>query len=125
MTAPRPAILLVEDDKLLRDSFEILLDDAGYRVLAAATAGRAIELVREERPGIVILDLGLPDRPGLDVVRAIRKDPSLAGLPVIALTGRVGAGEEAAALDAGCDRYLPKPVAPTQLLRELAALMEA
>lgn len=125
MTDLRPSILLVEDDDLLRDSFSILLDEAGYRVLTEGTARGAIDTTRDARPGLVILDLGLPDRPGLDVVREIRKDPDTAGTPVIALTGRVGAGEEQACLEAGCNRFLAKPVAATQLLEELAVFMEA
>lgn len=125
MTDHRPSILLVEDDDLLRDSFRILLEEAGYRVLSEGTATGAIDSAREARPGVVLLDLGLPDRPGLDVVRAIREDPEMAGTPVIALTGRVGAREEKECLEAGCNRFLAKPVAPTQLLDELAVLIEA
>jgi two-component system cell cycle response regulator DivK len=125
MTDPRPSVLLVEDDDLLRDSFRILLDDAGYEVLTAGTAGDAIDATRDHRPGLVILDLGLPDRPGLEVVRTIRRDPDLAEVPVIALTGRVGAGEEAACLEAGCNRYLAKPVAVSELLQEMAAFVGA
>lgn len=123
MSDTRPSILLVEDDDLLRESFQLLLEDAGYRVLTAGTARIAIDTTRDARPGLVILDLGLPDRPGLDVVREIREDPELAGIPVIALTGRVGAAEEKAALDAGCNRFLPKPVPARALLEELAALV--
>ena len=125
MTEPQPSILLVEDDALLRDSFAILLEESGYRVLTAGTAADAIQIASEERPGLVVLDLGLPDRPGLDVVRAIREDPEVADTPVIALTGRVGAGEEQASLDAGCNRYLAKPIAPSDLLAELEALVRA
>jgi DNA-binding response OmpR family regulator len=119
----RPSILLVEDDELLRESFAILLDDAGYHVLTAGTAGDALDTTRDARPGLVVLDLGLPDRPGLEVVREMRADPDLTDIPVIALTGRVGAAEERAALDAGCTRFLGKPVPAKELLKELAALV--
>jgi DNA-binding response OmpR family regulator len=119
----QPSILLVEDDDLLRESFEILLDHAGYRVLTAATADDAISAVRTGRPALVVLDLGLPDRPGLDVVREIRGDPDLADVTVVALTGSVSAREQQAALDAGCDRFLAKPVPAQALLDELAALV--
>ncbi len=125
MTDPRPRILLVEDDDLLRDSFQILLGDAGYNVLTAGTARNAIDTARSEHPSLVILDLGLPDRPGLEVVRTLRADPDLAAVPVIALTGRVGAGEEEACLDAGCNRYLAKPVGASRLLEEMAVFVEA
>ena len=125
MTDPRPRVLLVEDDDLLRESFQILLDDAGYRVLTAGTARSAIDTARDEHPNLVILDLGLPDRPGLDVVRIFRADPDLAAVPVIALTGRVGPGQEEACLEAGCNRFLAKPVAASRLLQEMATFVEA
>jgi CheY-like chemotaxis protein len=123
MTDVDRTILIVEDDDLLRDAFRLLLEDAGYQVLEAGTAAQAIELARERLPALILLDLGLPDRPGLDVVRAVRQDPDMVKLPVIALTGRVGPAEERECLEAGCDRYLAKPVAPTDLLRELPALI--
>lgn len=116
-------ILIVEDDELLRDAFKLLLEDAGYQVLEAGTAADAIRIATEKLPALVVLDLGLPDRPGLDVVRSFREDPDLVETPVIALTGRVGPAEERECLEAGCDRYLPKPVAPADLLRELPALL--
>ena len=123
MTPPRPTILLVEDDDLLRDSFAILLDDAGYDVLTAGTAAAAVETALARHPSLVILDLGLPDRPGLEVVRELRAEPTLADLGIIALTGRVGADCEKACLDAGCDRFLAKPVPASKLLDELAELV--
>jgi two-component system, cell cycle response regulator DivK len=123
MTDIDRTILIVEDDELLRDAFKLLLEDAGYQVLEAGSAGEALSLVIERLPALVVLDLGLPDRPGLDVVRAMRQDDDLKGTPVIALTGRVGEGERRACLEAGCDRYLAKPVSPSDLLRELPTLL--
>lgn len=124
MTDIDRTILIVEDDELLRDAFKLLLEDAGYQVLEAGTARDAIEQVTEKLPSVVVLDMGLPDRPGLDVVRAMRADPDLRETPVIALTGRVGEAEKRECLDAGCDRYLTKPVAPSDLLAELPALLQ-
>lgn len=123
MTEVDRTILIVEDDELLRDAFKLLLEDAGYQVLEAGTAREAIALATERLPALIVLDLGLPDRPGLDVVRTLRRDPDMVDLPVIALTGRVGPAEERECLEAGCDRYLAKPVAPSDLLRELPALI--
>jgi hypothetical protein len=62
-----PTILLVEDDQLLREALRMLLEDAGYRVLEAETAAQALDRSSDERPALVVLDLGLPDRPGLEV----------------------------------------------------------
>lgn len=124
MTDIDRTILIVEDDYLLRDAFKLLLEDAGYQVLEAGTARAALDTVTEKLPAIVVLDLGLPDGPGLDVVRAMRLDPALRETPVIALTGRVGEREKRECLEAGCDRYLAKPIAPSELLRELPAFLE-
>lgn len=119
----RPTILLVEDDALLRDAFRLLLEDSGYRVVEAGTAGEAIEATSADPPSLVLLDLGLPDRPGLDVARAMRDTPATREIPVVALTGRVGADERRACLDAGCNMYLAKPVEPKQLLRRIAEVL--
>ena len=116
-------ILIVEDDDLLRDAFKILLEDAGYQVLEAATGAGALATAQQRLPALIILDMGLPDRSGIDVVRSIRQDPDLIDTPVIALTGRVGESEKRACLEAGCDRYLSKPIAPTALLSELPELL--
>lgn len=116
-------ILLVEDDPLLRQALCLLLADAGYRVIEAGTAAAALAAVARDRPSLVLLDLGLPDRPGLDVVRSVCADPATRHIPVVALTGRVGAAEKKAALDAGCVLYLTKPIEPRVLLERLPALL--
>ena len=123
MTDIDRTILIVEDDELLRDAFRLLLEDAGYQVLEAGTANEAIALAQDRLPALMVLDLGLPDRPGLEVVRTLRRDPALIDIPVVALTGGVGEAEKRACLDAGCDRYLAKPVSPRELLRELPELL--
>lgn len=124
MTDYDRTILIVEDDTLLREAFKILLEDAGYQVIEAGTAAAALDLATSRLPALVMLDMGLPDRPGIEVVRALRADPGLADTPVIALTGRVGEEERRACLEAGCDRYLSKPISPSDLLRELPQLLE-
>ncbi len=117
--AGRVKILLVEDDDLLREAFRLLLEDGGYEVHEAGTAAEALRTVAAERPALVLLDLGLPDRPGLEVARAMRSAPETSATPVFALTGRVGADERRACLDAGCSVYLAKPVEPRTLLRRI------
>ena len=115
-------ILLVEDDPLLRDAFRLLLEYAGYRVLGAGSAREALDYTAAETPSFVLLDLGLPDRPGLDVARELRERDDLRDLPIIALTGRVGAAEQRECLQAGCTLYLAKPIGPRELLRQLREL---
>ncbi|HEX9106593.1 MAG TPA: response regulator [Longimicrobiales bacterium] len=112
-------ILLVEDDALLREAFRLLLEDVGYEVEEAGTAAEALRAVAAGKPALVLLDLGLPDRPGLDVARELRQDPETRDMPVFALTGHVGADERRACLDAGCSVYLAKPVEPRALIRRI------
>lgn len=118
-------ILLVEDDSLLRRAFTLLLQDAGYRVREAGTAADAIEEARQRAPAMVLLDMGLPDRPGLDVARALREMPDTAGVPIVALTGRFGYDEEMACREAGCTHFFPKPIEPRELIRRLPEILEA
>ena len=118
--ANHPArILLVEDDSLLREAFRLLLEDVGYEVHEAGTAAEALRACAARPPALVLLDLGLPDRPGLDVARELRRSPETRHTPVFALTGRVGADERRACLDAGCSAYLAKPIEPRTLLRRI------
>jgi DNA-binding response OmpR family regulator len=124
-TSTRPTILLVEDDPLLRDAFRLLLEDAGYRVVEAGSAAEAFACVDREVPSLILLDLGLPDRPGLDVARTLRRQPATLEVPIVALTGHTGARERRACLDAGCTTFLPKPIEPRELLHRLPELLMA
>jgi len=113
-------ILLVEDDSLLRHAFRLLLEDAGYRIYEAGTAHEALEKARASTPDLVLLDLGLPDAPGLDVARTLRLHEPTQDTPIVALTGRVGADEKQECIDAGCTAYLAKPVPAKELLKRLS-----
>ena len=116
-------VLLVEDDALLRQAFRILLEDAGYRVTEAGSAAEALAAASAETPAIVVLDMGLPDRPGLDVARELRSTEATRQVPIVALTGRVGTQEREACLAAGCTEYHGKPLQPHRLLERLDALL--
>ena len=97
----------------------MLLEDAGYEVTEAGSAAEALAAVAERPPALILLDLGLPDRPGLDVVRELAKTPTTREIPVVALTGRVGPEEQRLCMEAGCTQYLAKPIEPRELLRRL------
>jgi CheY-like chemotaxis protein len=124
MTTPAASILLVEDDPLLRHAFRLLLEDAGYIVHEAGTASQAISQAHAHLPALVLLDMGLPDRPGLEVARELTSTPGTARIRVVALTGRVGSNERDACLEAGCTHFFTKPIEPRELLRRLPELLE-
>lgn len=125
MTDDSPSILLVEDDPLLRHAFRLLLEDAGYTVHEAGTAAQALERAVTERPRLMLLDLGLPDRPGLEVARIVTSQPETQGVRVVALTGRVGSTERDACFEAGCTHFFTKPIEPRELLRRLPELLKS
>lgn len=126
MTATSGAlILLVEDDSLLRGAFRLLLEDAGYRVHEAATAAEALDATNGEHPALILLDLGLPDRPGLDVARILRQRTDTATIPIMALTGHAGDADRTACIGAGCTAYVAKPIEPRHLLRKIIDLLDS
>jgi CheY-like chemotaxis protein len=120
MNQPSKTVLLVEDNQTIRDAFGILLEDGGYAVLQAGTGAEALSAAAESAPDLILLDLGLPDMPGLDVCRRLKGDTGTAGIPIVAITGRALETDREACMAAGCDGYLTKPVDTRQLLRQVA-----
>jgi len=113
-------ILLVEDDRSIAPALELALRKQGYSVNTVGTGRDALHAVETERPDLVILDLGLPDIDGLDVLKRIRaRDVEL---PVLLLTARAGVDDRVAGLDGGADDYLPKPFEMTELLARLRVM---
>jgi CheY-like chemotaxis protein len=118
-------VLLVEDSDAIRDAFTILLEDAGYTVLGAGTGGDALRLAAEHAPDLMLLDMGLPDMTGLDVVRQVKAVPATATIAVVAVTGRDEDADRRACLAAGCTAYLVKPINTQKLVRDLPGYLAA
>jgi CheY-like chemotaxis protein len=118
-------VLLVEDSDAIRDAFTILLEDAGYAVLGAETGGDALRLAEARVPDLVLLDMGLPDMSGLEVVRRLKAASQTASIAVVALTGRDEEADRRACLAAGCAAYIVKPVNTQKLVRDLPGWMAA
>jgi CheY-like chemotaxis protein len=123
--AAAPLVLVVEDSEAIRAAFTILLEESGYAVAAAATGAEAVRLAEDRGPDLVLLDLGLPDIPGLDVLRRIKANPATSRVPVVALTGRDDEGDRAALMAAGCAAYLVKPVDTQDLIRAIPRYIAA
>ena len=100
-------VLLVEDDRPLSDALALSLKNANFTVDCVYSGADALATLRAGQSDIVILDLGLPDTDGLDVLKSIRKKN--ATLPVLILTARDKTLDKISGLDAGADDYLPKP----------------
>ena len=113
-------IVVVEDDKSVAELVTLYLKNAGYLVEHAATGARAHELFDEVKPALVVLDLGLPDADGLDLLKTLR---SRGDTPVIALTARAEDAQRIAGLDAGLDDYMTKPFNPRELVSRVKAIL--
>ena len=114
----RKKILLVEDGELNRELFIQLLED-DYELVVAEDGQRGVERAEEERPDLILMDLGLPILDGWEATRRIKAQPALKDIPIIAVTSHAMVGEEAKALAAGCDDYLPKPIDEDELTRKI------
>ncbi|MGQ9459340.1 MAG: response regulator transcription factor [Anaerolineae bacterium] len=113
-------ILVVEDEKDLARLVRGYLENAGYEVLQAYTGREALFMVRQERPDLVILDLGLPEMDGLDVAQALRRESQI---PIIMLTARVEESDRILGLGLGADDYVTKPFSPRELVARVRAVL--
>jgi two-component system KDP operon response regulator KdpE len=113
-------ILMVDDEKAIRRFLKASLSSHGYNVFESATGREALEKSVSLHPDAIILDLGLPDIDGLEVIKEIRKRSKI---PIVILSVREEAMDKVSALDAGADDYLTKPFSTKELLARLRAVM--
>jgi type IV pilus assembly protein PilB len=121
-TRAAPHILIVDDDKMIRMLVKRLLAKEGYEVIEGENGQQAIDLAREHRPDLLLMDLVMPEMNGYEAIGRIRQDPGLAGLPVMILTAEAGAKSEQRVLELGADDYLVKPFDPPVLLLRVRAM---
>jgi two-component system KDP operon response regulator KdpE len=114
----RPKILIVDDEEQIRLFLRITLNAAGYEPIEAATGRAGIEACTGKKPDLALVDLGLPDVSGIDVIRAVRVWTQL---PIIVLSVRSEEEDKVAALDAGANDYVQKPFSTAELLARIRA----
>jgi two-component system KDP operon response regulator KdpE len=112
----RHRILVVDDERPIRRLLHTSLTAEGYDVVEAETAAQGLAMAAREKPDALLLDLGLPDQDGLDVLRQLRE---WSKVPVVVVTVREDESEKVAALDAGADDYVTKPFGMRELLARL------
>ncbi len=120
MTGPRAKVLVVEDERRMRRFVSITLAAHGYDVLEAATSAEGIRQASSYTPDLVLLDLGLPDGDGLDVIRRVRE---WTPMPIIVISARGKEDDKVLALDAGADDYVTKPFGASELLARIRVAM--
>jgi two-component system alkaline phosphatase synthesis response regulator PhoP len=121
--AVKRSILVVEDEKDIRDLVRFHLEQEGFAVSEAERGEAALERVPAERPALVILDLMLPGTDGLEVCRRLRASPSTASVPIIMLTARAHEIDRILGIETGADDYVTKPFSPRELVARVRAVL--
>ncbi|RYZ57623.1 MAG: response regulator [Proteobacteria bacterium] len=115
----KPIVLLIEDNEQNRYLVTFLLERSGYEVRTASSGARGIELAQRNVPGVILLDIQLPQMDGYAVARALRGIPSLREVPIIAVTSYAMPGDREKSLAAGCTGYIEKPIDPHTFVSQM------
>lgn len=113
---PKVTALIIEDEKSIRSFIETTLNANGYKVFTAASGQEGLSFATSNCPDVILLDLGLPDIDGLQIIKQIRE---WSVLPIIVISARTQEKEKVAALDAGADDYITKPFGTSELLARI------
>ncbi len=116
-------ILVIEDHPTNLYLVTFLLEKRGHRIVAAGDGPRGIELAGELRPDLILLDIQLPGLDGYGVARALKGDPALRAIPIVAVTSSAMAGDREKVLATGADGYLEKPIDPATFVADVEAFL--
>lgn len=116
-------ILLIEDNENNRYLFSYLLQSRGWEVLQAADGVSGLSMVAESDPALILLDIQLPVMDGHEVARRLKSNPALAAIPIMAVTSYAMQGDRSAALAAGCQGYMEKPIDPETFVDEVESIL--
>jgi CheY-like chemotaxis protein len=116
-------ILICDDEVVLRELVRASLSERPFRLLEAGNGDEALDLARAHRPDLIVVDMMMPGRSGLELLGEVRADPNLAATPVVLLTARAQAADRAAAKAAGADGFVVKPFSPRALVHVIDELL--
>ena len=120
MSRVAASVLVVEDERKIRDLLRSYLEHDGFAVLATPSGGEAIQLAAQAKPDLVVLDLRLPDVPGEEVAREIRRSSTV---PILVLTAKTATEDRITGLELGVDDYVTKPFSPREVLLRIHAIL--
>jgi len=115
----KPTVLVIEDNEQNLYLVTFMLDKSGYAVVQARNGREGIELADQVRPILILLDIQLPGMDGYAVAQALRTNPSLAEVPIVAVTSYAMVGDRERALEAGCSGYIEKPINPDTFMADV------
>ena len=116
-------VLIIEDSPINMLLETTILSRAGHETFQAATAVDGVQMARSVQPDVILMDVGLPTLDGYAATRILKGDPLTRNIPIIAVTGFAMKMDKERALQAGCDAYLTKPIAPRTLLAEVELIV--
>ncbi|MBB3951132.1 response regulator [Aureimonas jatrophae] len=116
-------VMIVEDNELNMKLFRDLIEAHGYRTVQTRSGLTAVELARESRPNLILMDIQLPEISGLEVTRRLKDDPELKPIPVIAVTAFAMKGDEERIRQGGCEAYISKPISVVRFIETIKSFL--
>lgn len=118
-------VLIVEDNELNMKLFRDLVEASGYETVMTRSGLNAIELAREHRPDLILMDIQLPEISGLDVTKQLKADVGLKSIPVIAVTAFAMKGDEERIRQGGCEDYMSKPISVPHFIATIKKFLDS
>lgn len=112
-------ILVVEDNELNMKLFSDLLEAHGYETIQTKDGKEVVDITREHKPDLILMDIQLPEISGLDITRQLKKEDELKDIPVIAVTAFAMKGDEQKIREGGCEDYISKPISVVQFIEKI------
>jgi excisionase family DNA binding protein len=122
-TSSQPVVLIVDDDERLREYVRVNLESLGYEVREAASADQGLRLLEEETPGLVLLDVMMPEIDGWEMLRRVQERHGIGTIPVLMFSGKVDEGEPGEAAARGAQGFIGKPFDPRELIDHTKQLL--
>jgi two-component system cell cycle response regulator DivK len=116
-------VMIVEDNELNMKLFRDLIEAHGYKTVQTRSGLAAVDLAREHRPDLILMDIQLPEISGLDVTKTLKADPQLYKIPVIAVTAFAMKGDEERIRQGGCEAYISKPISVTKFIETIKSFL--
>ena len=117
-------VLIVEDNELNMKLFNDLLEAHGYRVLQTREGLSALDIAREHKPDLILMDIQLPEVSGIEVTKWLKEDDELRSIPVVAVTAFAMKGDEQKIREGGCEAYISKPISVASFLTTINGFFE-
>ena len=117
-------VLVVDDDPVILKLLEVNFEMEGFTVLTAKDGEEGIEVARSDQPDLIVSDIMMPKKSGLELVTELKSDPATSGIPIILLSAKAQNADVRSGMDAGADDYVTKPFEPLDLVDRVNRLLE-